>query len=94
MLRGVVPRVSDYANGIRHAWAQGVKEFAHSEAQRLSCSEHYMRDIPPPSFSKGTKIDTSDEAVQEEISNALAALWTAEQCSQAIARAGNYTPPE
>ena len=94
MLRGVVPRVRDYANGIRHAWAQGVKEFAYSESQRLSCSEQYMEDIPPPTYSKGAKLDTSDEAVQEEINNALTALWTAEQCSVAVQIAGNYTPPE
>ena len=94
MLRGVVPRVRDYANGIRHAWAQGVKEFAYSESQRLSCSEQYMRDIPPPTYSKGAKLNTSDEAVQEEINNALTALWTAEQCSIAVEQAGSYTPPE
>ena len=94
MLRGVVPRVRDYANGIRHAWAQGVKEFAYSESQRISCSEQYMRDIPPPTYSKGTKIDTSDEAVLEEINKSLTALWAAEQCSVAVTKAGTYEVPE
>ena len=91
MLRGVVPRLRQYANGIRHAWAQGVRQFAHSESERLNCSEHYTRHIPPPKFSKGQSLDLSDEAVTEEINSALDSLWWTELCSKEVAMADNYT---
>ena len=91
MLRGLVPRLRHYASGIRHAWAQGVRQFSHAESERLNCSEHYTRHIPPPKFSKGQTLDLSDEAVEAEIISALNSLWYTEQCSHEVSRAGNYT---
>ena len=94
ILRGVVPRLRDYANGIRHAWAQGVRQFAHSESERIGCGEHYTRDIPPPTYSKGQTLDLSDEAVEEEINWALHSLWMAEKCSEEVQDADNFTMGE
>ena len=89
MLRGVVPDIKGYAPHLRLAWAEGVKEFALAEAQRLGChraeaTKHLMVDITPPAQRRGLSDLPTSVDVEMAVQQAVTALSATEECSKAL----------
>ena len=81
MLRGIVPEIRDFLPCFRQAWAQGAKEYAHTEARRLpNCKRDDMVLMHTPE-PKHMGNSTSPKKAMKEVKRALGAMKVLDICS-------------